>query len=216
MTEQTPQPPQRRKASIRENRERRILAKAEEVFAELGYVGATTALIATKAGVGKASLHYYFPAKEDLYRKVITDICDSWLSATDSFDNNADPAKALSQYLESKMDLARSRPHGSKVWANEIIHGAQFTQEYLNTTVKPWFEGCVKTISNWIEKGLIDPIDPATLLYMIWGATQTFSDFEAQIIVLNGGKPLTEEQYEEAKRTVIRIFLKGVGIKIKS
>ena len=68
-----------RKASIREDRENRILEKAEEVFAELGFVGATTGLIAKKAGVSKASLHYYFATKEILYRQIITDICDKWL-----------------------------------------------------------------------------------------------------------------------------------------
>lgn len=209
-----PTPP-RRKARIRENREHRILVKAEEVFAEQGFVGATTGLIATKAGVSKASLHYYFPTKEDLYRRVITDVCDSWLSVAEDFDEGDDPAVALSNYLAAKMDLARLRPHGSKVWANEIIHGGKFTQDYLNTTVKTWFEGRVKIIKTWIDKGLIDPIDPAALLYMIWGATQTFSDFDAQITVLNGGKPLSHEQHEQAKKTVIRVFLKGVGVKFE-
>jgi TetR/AcrR family transcriptional regulator len=209
----TPKP---RKASIRQDRESSILTSAEQVFAEQGYVGATTALIAKKSGVGKASLHYYFPTKEDLYRRVITNICDTWLSASDDFENIKDPAMALSHYLEEKMDLSRSRPYGSRVWANEIIHGAQFTQDYLNTTVKTWFESRKKIISGWVEKGLIDPIDPATLLYMIWGATQTFSDFEAQIIVLNDGKPLSDEQFAKTKQTVIQTFLKGVGIKVES
>ncbi|MCK5575458.1 MAG: TetR family transcriptional regulator C-terminal domain-containing protein [Sphingomonadales bacterium] len=203
--------PRKHKAQIRQAQERLILEAAESVFAEHGYKGATTSKIAERAGVGKANLHYYFPTKDDLYRQVITDICDTWLETAYTFDEESDPAVAIRLYLESKMDLSRSRPMGSKVWANEIIHGAPFMMDYVQTTVKDWFEGRLAVVQKWIDDGKIDPIDPATLFYMIWGATQTFSDFETQIQVLHGNKPITDEEYDVMKETVVSVFLKGIG-----
>ena len=49
--------------------ETRILAAAEQVFAERGYSAASTASIAALAGLPKANLHYYFRTKQALYRR---------------------------------------------------------------------------------------------------------------------------------------------------
>ncbi len=54
-------PLRRRKAQIRESNEAHLLACAEAVFAEKGLEGASTAMIAERAGLPKANLHYYFP-----------------------------------------------------------------------------------------------------------------------------------------------------------
>ncbi len=45
--------------SASSNNETKILAAAEHVFAKYGYRGATTALIASKAGVTKPNIYYY-------------------------------------------------------------------------------------------------------------------------------------------------------------
>ena len=66
-------PLRRRKAHIRETNEAHLLACAEAVFAERGLEGASTAMIAERAGLPKANLHYYFPTKLALYRRVLED-----------------------------------------------------------------------------------------------------------------------------------------------
>jgi AcrR family transcriptional regulator len=48
----------------------RILAAAQEVFAEKGFDGASTREIAAKAGVNISSLHYHWDSKETLYRAI--------------------------------------------------------------------------------------------------------------------------------------------------
>jgi AcrR family transcriptional regulator len=50
--------------SVRE----RILAVAQELFAEHGYSAASTRAIAQAAGVNLAQLHYHFGAKRDLFK----------------------------------------------------------------------------------------------------------------------------------------------------
>jgi len=45
---------------------------------------------------------------------------------------------------------------------------------------------------------------------MIWASTQHYADFSTQINVLNKGKPLSDEAFEEAKQTLINFILKGL------
>ncbi|MCQ2168302.1 MAG: TetR/AcrR family transcriptional regulator [Bacteroidales bacterium] len=55
----------------KENKESEILQAAERLFAEKGFKGATTTLIASEAGVTHAMLHYYFRTKEHIFLKVL-------------------------------------------------------------------------------------------------------------------------------------------------
>ena len=123
------------KSNIREENERAILTAAEAVFAEHGFGGATMAAIAAKAGVPKPNVHYYFPTKETLYRAVVERVLIAWLEAAASFDTSEDPADALTSYIGAKMDLARSMPLGTQIWASEIMRGAPVIQDFLDTTL---------------------------------------------------------------------------------
>ncbi|WP_120497627.1 TetR/AcrR family transcriptional regulator [Kiloniella sp. EL199] len=199
------------KARIRQEKEKIILKAAESVFAEYGFRGATTSMIAERAKIPKASLHYYFPTKQALYRQVVDNIFNIWLQAADSFDDCDDPVEALTRYIEKKMDISRENPMGSKVWANEIIRRAPVIQDYLETTLKDWTESRVSVIQRWIDQGRINPVDPYYLLYMIWATTQHYADFNHQIETLNGGTPLSDKQYQTAKDNAIEIILKGIG-----
>ena len=199
------------KSAIRAENERVILKAAEEVFAESGFRGATTGMIADRAGIPKANLHYYFPTKEALYRRVVEHIFNIWLEAANSFDESDDPVEALTAYISKKMDVSRAHPMGSKVWANEILHKAPVIQDYLETTLTEWTASRVAAIRRWIASGRIAPVDPQYLLYMIWATTQHYADFNHQIDTLNGGVPLSDAQFEDAKRTVTGIILAGIG-----
>lgn len=199
------------KAAVRLENERIILGAAEEVFANFGYEGATTSRIARLAGIPKANLHYYFPTKKDLYRRVIDNIFTIWLEAADSFDDCDDPVEAISRYISKKMDISRDNPKGSKVWANEIIQRAPIIQDYLETTLKTWTDGRADVIQRWIDEGKIADIDPNYLLYMIWATTQHYADFGHQVMTLNDGKDLSDAQFELAKKNVTDIILRGIG-----
>lgn len=200
-----------RKTEIREENERVILEAAEHVFAEFGFGGATTQMIAERAGIPKANLHYYFPTKESLYSRVVQRIFNIWLDAAQSFDDQDDPAAALGAYIDIKMEISREHPAGSKVWASEVMHGAPIIQEYLETTLQDWTESRIRVIEGWIRAGKMAPVDPRHLLYMIWATTQHYADFRHQIETLNHGRPLSDAQWEAAKRDVKRIILTGVG-----
>ncbi len=200
-----------RRTDIRRENERAILEAAEKVFAEAGFGGATMQLIADMAGLPKANLHYYFATKEDLYRKVVQQIFEIWLDAASSFDNAPGPVEGIGAYIDAKMDISRTHPHGSKVWASEVMHGAPVIQDYLETTLRDWTNGRIAVIQRWIDEGKMKPINPRHLLYLLWATTQHYADFGHQIQTLNSGKPLSEVQWKEAKASVKDMVLRGIG-----
>ena len=201
-----------RRTDIRRENERLILTAAEKVFAEAGYGGATMQLIADMAGLPKANLHYYFATKEDLYRRVVQEIFEIWLNAAASFDAASTPAEGIGAYIEAKMAISRRHPHGSRVWAAEVMQGAPVIQDYLETTLRAWTEDRARVIQGWIDAGQMAPVNPRHLLYMLWAMTQHYADFGHQIETLNGSAPLTDRQWQEATESVKTIILRGVGL----
>jgi len=208
-----PVPLRRRKAHIRETNEAHLLACAEAVFAERGLEGASTAMIAERAGLPKANLHYYFPTKLALYRRVLEDLFEDWHRAADTFESSDDPVEAIGGYVRTKMELSRRRPLGSKVWASEIIHGAVHMQDILNERVKPWLETRVIVIDDWIARGLLAPVDAQTLMFMIWATTQHYADFDAQIRALKGKRALSQKAFDASTEEVVKLVIRACGAK---
>lgn len=201
-----------RKQNKRRENELLILQAAEKVFAEAGFGGATMQLIADVAGLPKANVHYYFSTKETLYRQVVSNIFEVWLAAANSFEESSDPAKAIGAYIDAKMEISRTHPAGSKVWASEVMHGAPIIQDYLETALVEWTDSRIEAINQWIADGLMDPISPRHLLYLIWSSTQHYADFGHQIQTLNDGTPLSDDDWQAAKTAVKQIILKGIGV----
>jgi TetR/AcrR family transcriptional regulator len=198
------------KISIRAENERMILEAAEAVFAEQGFSGATTAAIAARAGVPKANLHYYFSTKAALYRAVIERVLTAWLAAASSFDESDDPNEAISRYIGAKMDLARSMPLGSRIWASEIMRGAPVIQDFLETTLAEWVEARAKIVRRWISEGKLRPIEPKYLFYMIWATTQHYANAAHEISTIEKGMPLDDSRFELAKQQVIETIVGGL------
>lgn len=200
------------RARSRARIEANIRRAAEEVFAEMGFEGASTSLIAKRAGLPKANLHYYFKTKNDLYQFVLRDIIELWLNTAQEIQPDGDPATALAHYIAQKIDLARDRPIASRVFANEVLHGAPRFDEFMRRDLKDWVERKATIIDGWVAQGRMDPIDPKHLFFMIWATTQTYADFTVQIAAVLGRRDLTENDYRVAADQITKIILKGCGL----
>lgn len=213
MTKREAPPKPRRRAELRRDIESRILDAAERVFAETGYEGASTSRIAAVAGLPKANLHYYFGTKDALYRAVLTGILGLWLGAADDFVPDADPAAAIEAYVRAKMEWSRSRPLASRVFANELLHGAPFLREYLENDLRGWVEAKGRVIREWIADGRMAPVEPRHLFFMLWAATQTYADFAVQVRAVLGLDELDDDAFDRAAAEVVAFVLRGCGLR---
>lgn len=200
------------KGQIRQSNELKILAAAERVFARAGFSGATMAQIAEESGLPKANLHYYFGNKEALYRAVLAHILQDWLAPTHGIVPEADPREAIESYIRSKMALSASRPHASKVWANELLHGATVIGELLSSELRPIVQAKAAVIDQWIAAKKMAPVDSTHLFFSIWASTQTYADFDLQVSAVLSKSELREADYERATTHVVNLILRGCGL----
>lgn len=201
-----------RRAEVREANESAILQAAEEVFAEFGFHGATTALIAERASLPKANVHYYFGTKEALYKAVLENILSLWLAPVRQLTDDSDPAEALAAYIAAKIDSARTRPLASRIFASELISGAPHITDYLTGPLRDLVAEKSRVVNRWIADGKVDAIDPVHLFITLWAATQTYADFSVQAAAIQGKTSLTDADYEAARHFVTHMVLKGLGL----
>jgi TetR/AcrR family transcriptional regulator len=208
----TPQVLDSPKGLIRQANELVILAAAEKVFARAGFGGATMAAIAAASGLPKANLHYYFGSKEVLYRAVLAQILNDWLLPTGCITPDAEPRIAIEEYIRAKMALAKDRPDGSKVFANELLHGAPVIKELLGTELRELVTRKAGVIKGWIVAGQMANVDGVHLFFTIWAATQTYADFDVQVGAVLGRNKLTAKDHSNATEHVVSLILRGCGL----
>jgi TetR/AcrR family transcriptional regulator len=200
------------KGLIRQTNEALILLAAERVFARAGFGGATMAAISEGSGLPKANLHYYFGSKEVLYRAVLARILNDWLVPTHGITVDAEPRAALEGYIRAKMALSAQRPDGSKVFANELLHGAPVVKELLLTDLRQLVLDKAAVVQGWIDAGRMAPVDAVHLFFTIWAATQTYADFDVQVSAVLGTESLGPKDYSRATEHVVGLILRGCGL----
>lgn len=200
------------KGQIRQANEALILAAAERVFAGAGFGGATMAAIAEAAGLPKANLHYYFGSKQELYRTVLAETLKDWLEPTHVITVDADPKTAIEAYIRAKMALSMQRPHASRVFANELLHGAPVVKTLLANDLRDLVLAKAEVIAQWVRDGRMAAVDPVHLFFTIWAATQTYADFEVQVCAVLGHAELTPDDQFRATEHVVSLILRGCGL----
>ena len=72
------------------DKRRRIVAAATALFQEKGFEGATTAEIATAAGIGAGTLYLYVESKEELLVSAFVNVAgEAWTEAFELVDRSA-------------------------------------------------------------------------------------------------------------------------------
>lgn len=89
-------------------KEKAIIEAAKERFAHFGFSKVTMEEIASDVDLGKASLYYYFPTKEDLFKAVISLEQDQLKENIELLLQKAEPAsQKLQDYVRLRMKFFR-------------------------------------------------------------------------------------------------------------
>ena len=194
------------KSRIQHQNQTAILSAALAVFSAYGYRGATVDQIATKAGLSKPNLLYYFKRKEDIYVAVLEQTLDEWLSPLRVLDEAGDPIAELTRYISEKLDMSFANPAASRLFANEILHGAPHIQTFLKVPLRELVDKKTEVIKGWISAGKIRPVDPPHFIFSVWAVTQHYADFSVQVAAVLGEEP----KKERVKQAVVEILLRGL------
>jgi TetR/AcrR family transcriptional regulator len=198
---------------IRKKNKALILNAAKKEFVTFGFEGASIKRIAERANIPRANIHYYFANKMELYQELLSNIVSIWNAKFDSLNMDDCPKTVLSAYIRSKVMYSRDDPDASRIFASEIIHGAPVLNDYLSTDFKVWVQTKVDVIQYWIKQQLIDDINPYHLLFLIWGATQHYADFNVQVLAAMDRAEMDEQSFDAVVNSITTIVLKGCGVK---
>jgi AcrR family transcriptional regulator len=95
------------RADARRNRAR-ILAAAEDVFAERG-ASASTEEVARRAGVAIGTVFRHFPTKDDLLRAIMKDLLERLTAQVNQLAADGDPAAALFGFFTTMVEQAAAK-----------------------------------------------------------------------------------------------------------
>lgn len=203
----------KRRVLNRDKLEADILAEAVRVFAESGYEGASIATVADNAGLSKQNLMYYFPTKQALYERVLDGVLDEWLERMDKLaDPEQDPRDVLRAYIQAKLKFSREQPYASRVYAMEVISGAQLYGDQIQKRVVPLLRKDIDVFERWIGEGRIGPINATHLLFAIWAMTQSYADFSTQMALVLNRKQLSKRDFEDAETMITTMVLSAVAL----
>lgn len=198
---------------IQEINRKVILDAALDVFSIYGFRGTTIDQIAEKAGMSKPNLLYYFKRKQEIYVSVLQETLEEWLRPLHELNPLGDPVEELRRYISFKLSMSSKKPEASRLFANEILHGAPAIQNFLKTSLKKLVDEKADVIRQWVSQGRLAPIDPYHLIFMIWATTQHYSDFDVQVRAILGNQVDRPGFQEQTAQAVLSLILNGVKVR---
>lgn len=199
--------------TVREPRQRHHAGRAQillairnsaiDVFSRHGFAGATMQAVAEGAGLTKQQLLYYAGSKDELYAKLLHEVVNEWRKElTLQEEDGRSPAQLLRDYVNRKVQYALDNGPVSRIFTAELLAGgthlAKYWPEMLEST-----QSKARLLQRWMDTGLLRRRDPLLLLQQIWGMTQYYADYRAQVSVMMGSHPPVEAIADEIAATVL-------------
>ena len=197
----------KQKTRIQITNEAKILEAALGVFSKDGFRGATLDRIASAADMSKPNLLYYFSSKEDIHITLLTKLLDLWLAPLRNLRADGDPREELSLYIRHKLQMSRQLPRESRLFANEVLRGAQHIGPLLKEDLHDLVDEKAAIIQSWIDAGKLAPCDPRHVIFAIWATTQHYADFDVQIRSVLRRDDDDQSHYADAEQLLTTLFL---------
>lgn len=203
----------KKQGKIRVKSEQNILQAAQEEFIIQGYKGASVQSIADRAQLPKANVLYYFKNKENIYHAVLELTLDMWDQGIGDITFEDGPKRAIEKIIAAKVKMSFENPNASKIYAMEIIQGAQHLKEFARTYLRKWVREKAKIFQIWIKNGEMADVNPVNLIFLIWSSTQHYADFETQILTIMNRANYEEEDVNQVINFLTDIILRGCKLK---
>ena len=198
--------------NIRVQSQYKILTAASTEFVLQGYKGATVQSIADRAGLPKANILYYFKNKENIYHAVLEHTLQMWDEGIGDINPEDGPRAAIEKFIDAKVRMSFKHPESSKIYAMEIIQGAQHLKDFARTYQRKWVREKAQFFQKWIDNGEMRDVDPIHLIFLIWSATQHYADFETQILTIMNRAEYEDEDVEHVISFLTDMILRGCGL----
>lgn len=155
-----------------------ILAAARAEFAAKGLTGARVNVIATRAGVNKQLIYYYFGSKDDLYRTALETVYTEIRTQERSLNlGQMTPEAAMETLIGFSFDYLARHPDFIGLLNHENAQGAHHVRDSqsIRSTNSPLIELIASTLARGIETGVFrHGVDPVHLYISVAGMSYFF------------------------------------------
>lgn len=191
----------------------KIIAIAEELFAELGFDATSTRLIAKKADVNIAMLNYYFGGKEGLYMAIIeSHITANRVRLQNINNGNTSSFEKLDLFIDGYVDNMKRNLAVQKLMYIEMSLKlrSKLNEQIVELLSKNLVE-VKKIIDDGVNNGSFAKVDSDMLIASMFGTKIYLINASPMASLLFNGDPnsqdlLTEEMIIRLKTHLKRMF----------
>jgi TetR/AcrR family transcriptional regulator, regulator of cefoperazone and chloramphenicol sensitivity len=190
-----------------ELRQKAIVVAAFEILTERGFEGLRIRDVATRVGINNATLHYYFPAKEDLIRAVFAYTSEAYLSdmapKVEESDTTCEARRALRAEFRNSRHWRTTRPELLTVSREFALRALRHEdlRVMLEQRNRLWRGRIEAFLTKGVEDGVFRsdldlPACETLLMSFLWGAApfldMNYSDFDRacaefeRLLLVNG------------------------------
>jgi TetR/AcrR family transcriptional regulator len=190
----------------------KILAAAEQLFAEHGFAGVGIRQIAAAAGVNGAMIHYYFGNKEHLYQAIIENAASTVRGLiAEAISSATTLEERLTRFVKAYAGYLFGHPHLARILSREMLAGGKHIMEiipkYATTNYGMLREAMVEGIRGGELRDIDVDLAPISLIGMI-----IVFQLIRPLIAIGLGKIQFDDHFiERLAAHTVNLFLNGAA-----
>ena len=132
----------------------------------------------------------------------------AWIQPLRDLGPDGEPIEEILAYVQRKLNMSRTNPRESRLFANEIVQGAPRLGDALTGSFKDLVDEKAAMIRGWAKAGKISALDPYHLIFSIWATTQHYADFDIQVRGILS--PTGDEHFKDAETFLMTLYRKAL------
>lgn len=157
-----------RRSRLKSDRRAQLLAAAERLFAERGFLAVRLEDIGAAAGVSGPAIYRHFPNKESLLVELLVGISTRLLAgARDVRSRSADPAEALDGLIDFHLEFALGEPDLIRIQDRDLAHLPAAAERQVRRAQRQYVEVWVGVLRE-LEPGLAEA-DARLMAHAVFG-----------------------------------------------
>src|SRR6266850_3929345 len=191
------------------DRREQILEVATGLFAQQGFQGTTTKVIAEKSGVTEALIFRHFPSKEELYWAVIERKIDGAAPLERLLDNleaGGDDLGVLSRVAFEVLERRAKDQTLSRLLLYSALEKHELSERFFRNYIANYFEVLARFVRQGIAAGRFRDVDPLLAARGFLGMVI----YHSWIQELYGGKEVQDFSVQQVSKTLAEVWLQGM------
>jgi len=175
---------------------RAILEAALDLFAERSFDGASTRMIAERAGVTQPLVHYHFAEKDELWRAAVGDLLDRFRASTAhrlAGLRGVDEVTIAKLLVRHFVEFSAANPQLHRIIMAESKRPSARLDWLVEVHIRPLYDNAVALFERLAPPRAQAAVGPAHLYYLLTGAAATVFVMAPECERLTGVDPFTPE-----------------------